>query len=115
MKAITTTVPFTVEGSESEVYDGVARCKVTAATRDVYTSYGWVQGDPPEVEVLDVVIQKVTVILHGVPGTWAVDDDEGLERRKLEVRQRLEGNEQFESDAVEAAADEHREFMCRGE
>ena len=114
MKAITTTVPFTVEGSESEVYEGVARCKVTAATRDVYTSYGWVQGDPPEVEVLDVVIYSVTVTLHGMPYELKYTED-GFPGLQLEVRQRLEGNEQFESDAFEAAADEYREFMCRGE
>lgn len=115
MKAITTQVPFTVEGSESEVYEGTARCRVTAATRDQYTAYGWGQGDPPEVEILDIVIYTVTPIVQGIPLECKYIPDDGLGTLTQEVRERLEGNAEFEEAAFEAAADEYRSFMCRGE
>lgn len=114
MKAITTNALFTVEGSEGEVYEGTTRCRVSPATRDTYTSYGWVQGDPPEVEILDIVIYSVTVTVQGLPFELKYSDD-GFRGLHAEVRQRLEGNADFENDACEAAADEYQSFMCRGE
>lgn len=114
MKAITTNVLFTVEGSEGEVYEGTTRCRVSPATRDSYTSYGWVQGDPPEVEILDVVIYCVTVTVQGVTCELKYSDD-GFRGLLPEVRKRLEGNADFENDALEAAAGEYQSFMCRGE
>lgn len=91
-----TPIPFKeIEDGEYR-YSGIARCMFHRGSVDRYTSYGWVQGEPSYVEVLDVVLFKVE---HLTPwGFWMslelVDDAEPL--IKMDVAKAVEDDEDWQ-------------------
>lgn len=100
-------VPFECEGSENEIYEGAARCKVYPGTRDSYshTFDCWSPGDGPLVELLDVVIHSVTVTVQGLPKE--LKDTDGLEH---EVKRVLEDSDKLTEDALDAAREQYEEM-----
>lgn len=97
----TTPIEFTdIEDGEYR-YSGVAQCIYHRGSMDRYSSYGWVQGEPSYVEVVDVVLFKVE---HLTPwGFWMtlamVDDAEPLV--KLDAAKAVEADEDWQVVAVD--------------
>ena len=95
----TTPIEFTVEDGEYR-YTGVAACIYHRGSHGQYTSHGWVQGDPPYVEAVDVVLFKVE---RDCWGFWLkvemTDEAEGL--AKLDAVKCVNNDEDWQVKALE--------------
>lgn len=96
----TTPIPFRkVEDGEYR-YTGIAQGIYRRGSLDRYTSYGWVEGEPDYVEVVDVVLWKVE---HLTPwGFWMtliVDSDDAEALAKLDAAKAAEDDDDWQLEA----------------